>query len=311
MEKNKMNIGVIGAGYWGKKVVGEYLDLASEGIIDSVGICDAREDVLNTYKNNDAVNILERDYKKFVLDEGIDAVHICVNNNNHYMVANEALEHETNVLLEKPMTTTSREAYKLLELSAQYGLILQVGHIFRFANVIRKAKDLIETNYFGNRYYLTMKWTTLMNPMEGVDIIWDLLPHPLDMLHFLTGEWPIDWQVLSRAYRRKSPSEIALIHFIYDDFIADIELSWITPERKRLMEIIGSKRSAKIECVKQNMHIFEGNNKDFDMEIQDNNTIRDEALNFINSIKNQKMPFNSHIIGAKNVDIIEKIMESL
>ena len=306
-----MNVGVIGVGYWGKKVVGEYLDLVTEGVIDSVGICDAREDILNMYKNNDNVNLIEKDYKKFVRDDCIDAVHICVNNNNHYMVANEALQHETNVLLEKPMTTTSREAYKLLELSAQHGLILQVGHIFRFANVIRKAKELIEKNYFGNKYYLTMKWTTLMDPMEGVDIIWDLLPHPLDMLHFLTGEWPRDWQVLSRAYRRKTPSEMAFIHFIYDDFIADIELSWITPERKRIMEIIGSERSAKIECVKQNMYIFEGNNKDFDMEIKDNNTIREEALNFINSIKNQKMPFNSHIIGAKNVDIIEKIMESL
>lgn len=306
-----MNIGVIGAGYWGKKVIGEYLDLASEDIIDGVGICDTQDDVLKNYKDKDNVKIIEKDFKKFVHDEVIDAVHICVNNNSHYLVATEALQNETHVLLEKPMTVTSREAYKLLELSAQQGLILQVGHIFRFANVIRKAKELMEKDYFGNRYYLTLKWTTLMAPMESVDIIWDLLPHPLDMLHFLTGEWPVDWQVLSRAYRRDSPSEMAFIHFIYDDFIANIELSWVNPERKRLMEIIGSERSAKIECVKQKMHIFEGNNKDFDMEIKNNNTIRDEAMNFIESINNKKMPFNSHIIGAKNVDIIEKIMESI
>jgi hypothetical protein len=57
------------------------------------------------------------------------------------------------------------------------------------------------------------------------------------------------------------------------------------------------------------MHIFEGNEKKIDLEISANNTIREEALNFIESIKNSKMPFNSHIIGAKNVDVIEKIIE--
>ncbi|UCF49682.1 MAG: Gfo/Idh/MocA family oxidoreductase, partial [Thermoplasmatales archaeon] len=82
-----MNIGVIGVGYWGKKVVGEYLDLATEGVIDKVGICDAREDILKSYKNNNNVNIIEKDYKKFVSNNSIDAVHICVNNNNHYLVA--------------------------------------------------------------------------------------------------------------------------------------------------------------------------------------------------------------------------------
>ena len=56
---------------------------------------------------------------------------------------------------------------------------------------------------------------------------------------------------------------------------------------------------------------FEGDEKKIDVEINANNTIREEALNFIGSIKDRKMPFNSHIVGAKNVDVIEKIMESM
>lgn len=121
---------------------------------------------------------------------------------------------------------------------------------------------------------------------EGVDIIWDLLPHPLHIIHFLTGKWPNNWQVMTRQYRRDKPSELALINLDYGDFVANIELSWLTTERKKLMEIIGSKRMAKIECVKQKIHVFEGNEKDFDIEIEANNTIREEALNFIDYIKN-------------------------
>jgi predicted dehydrogenase len=306
-----MNVGVIGIGYWGSKVVGEYIDLAKEEKIDGVGICDVREDILKKFGDMEYVTKASNDYKEFLKDEDIDAVHICVNNDMHYEVAKTAMQNGKHVLLEKPMTTNSQKAYELVEISANSGLILQVGHIFRFANVIRKAKEFVEKNYFGKIYYLTLKWTTLMQPIQGVDIIWDLLPHPLDIVHFITGKWPSSWQVTAKLYRREKLNEMTFMNLDYDDFITNVELSWVTPERKRLLEIIGSDRMARVECVKQQMHVFEGNEKDFDVEIKDNNTIREEALNFIDSIKSGKMPFNSHIIGAKNVDTIQKIMESI
>lgn len=304
-----MNVGVIGVGYWGSKVVREYIDMVHDGIIDGVGICDAREEALNKFKDNSIIK-KSTNYKEFLGSNEINAVHIAVNNNFHYDVAKEALINGKHVLLEKPMATEANKAYELVELSANNGLILQVGHIFRFANVIRKAKELVNKNYFGSIRYFTLKWTTLMQPIKGVDIIWDLLPHPLDIIHFLTGKWPSTWQVMTRAYRRSELNEMAFINLDYGDFVANIELSWLTAERKRIMEIIGEKRMAKVECVKQKMHVFE-NGKEFDIDIEANNTIKEEALNFIGSIKNKKMPFNSHIIGAKNVDVIEKIMESI
>ena len=304
-----MNIGIIGAGYWGSKLASEYIQLAREGIIDGIGICDVREEVLEKFNDKKVIK-KSRDYHSFLKEDKIDAVHIAVNNAFHYDVAKEALENGKHVLLEKPMTTESNKAYELIEVSANHGLILQVGHIFRFANVIRKAREMISKGEFGELRYFTLKWTTLMQPISGVDIMWDLLPHPLDIIHFLTGRWPHDWQVMAKSYRRKEPNELAIINLDYKDFIATIELSWVTPERKRLMEVIGAEKMAKVECVKQEMHIFE-NGKEYDVKIEVNNTIREEALNFISSIKNKKMPFNSHIIGAKNVDAIEKIIKSM
>jgi len=305
-----MNIGIIGVGYWGKKVVGEYIELAKEGKIEGVGICDVREEVLKEFEDREHVIKVSKDYREFLKGDDIDGVHICTNNASHYEIAKEALQNGKHVLLEKPMTTDANKAYELVEISAHTGLILQVGHIFRFANVIRKAKELVEKNYFGKIYYFTLKWTTLMNPINGVDIIWDLLPHPLDIVHFLTGKWPANWQVSAKFYRRKSLNEIAFINLDYKDFVANIELSWVTPERKRLMEIVGSNRMAKVECVKQKILVFE-DDKRFDMEIEANNTIKGEAINFIESIKKGKLPFNSHIIGAKNVDVTERIMKSI
>ena len=300
-----VKIGVVGIGYWGSKVAREYLNLVENRVIDSVSLCDIDKGRLGLFKGVKTFTSLE----KFL--RNVDAVHICTNNHTHYMVAKKALENNVHVLVEKPMTISSNDAYHLVELASEKGMVLQVGHIFRFANVIRKTKELVCNNYFGKIYYFTLKWTTLMQPVKGVDIIWDLLPHPLDIIHFLMGKWPVDWQIMARHYRREKLSEIAFINLDYRDFVANIELSWLTPERKRLMEIVGSDKMAKIECVKQKMMIvIEGNNR-YEIPVEANNTIREEILNFIEAVDSRKMPFNSHIIGAKNVDVIENIIRDV
>ena len=46
-----------------------------------------------------------------------------------------------------------------------------------------------------------------------------------------------------------------------------------------------------------------------DIPIKPNNTTREEILNFTESFDSRRMPFNSHIIGAKNVDVIERIVK--
>lgn len=305
-----MNIGVIGIGSWGKRVVGEYHSLVKEGELTAVGICEKNPDLLKQAKDMNP-SVVSTDYKEFLKHKDIDAVHICVPNEYHYEIAKYALQNGKHVLLEKPITQEARSAYELVEIASQEGLILQVGHIFRFAQVLRKTKELVDQDYFGQIYYMTLNWTTLMNYMEGIDIIWDLLPHPLDMIHFLTGKYPKTWHINAKPLRRKSLNELAVLSLEYDDFFATIELSWVTAERKRLLQLIGSQRQAKVECVKQQLHIYEGNQKEFDIPVEKNNTIRDEALNFITSIQNKKMLYNAHIIGAQNVDIIEKILHSL
>lgn len=294
-----MNIGIIGAGNWGHRVIDEYVDLKKEGVIDHVFICDKNKELLKNYKNYKT----DSDYKKFLKDDSLDAVHICVPNKFHYDIVKYAMENNKHVLVEKPMTTTSSDAYKLVELSAENGLILQVGHIYRFANVIKRLKEYMNKNYFGDIKYLTFKWTAMFTPSTDTDIIWDLIPHILDIIHFLTGEWPKG----SNIFRKEKQS--TFLNLDYGNFFVNVELSWITPERKRELRIAGSKKYAKVECVIQHLQIFE-DGSEVDLRISNNNTIKGEALNFISSIKNKKMQYNSHIIGARTVDAIERIMKS-
>lgn len=297
-----MKIGIIGAGNWGHRVISEYLDLKEEKIIDEIIVCEKKDEILKLYPKFKTYN----NYKQLLTKKNVDAVHICIPNTSHYVVAKTAMENGIHALVEKPLTQNSVDAYKLVEIASENDVILEVGHIYRFANVVRKIREIFAEDYFGDIQYLTFKWTNMFklaqeSAFKNVDIIWDLMPHILDMVDFITNKAPIG-VTISRNKR-----QISFLNLDYDDFFANVELSWLTHERKRELRIIGSDRSAKIDCVKQTIHIHE-KEKELDIKIEANNTIREEALNFISSIESGKMLYNSHIVGAKNVDIIEKML---
>jgi valyl-tRNA synthetase len=42
------------------------------------------------------------------------------------------------------MTLISREAYELVDLAVSQGVVLQVGHIFRFNSALRKAREILD-----------------------------------------------------------------------------------------------------------------------------------------------------------------------
>lgn len=248
-----MDVGVIGIGYWGKKVVREYIDLYKDGLIDSIALCDIDGTKLEPFKEQVKTYT---DTGEFI--RAVNAVHICTNNQTHYEIAKTALTSETNVLVEKPMTLNHDQAYNLVEMASERGLVLQVGHIFRFANVIRKVKELYEEGFFGDIRYFRLEWTSLMPPIKDLDVIWDLLPHLLDIINFVTEEWPSKFEVAGRAYRREELNEVAFIQADFNEkFFANMAISWLQPIRRRTMEIVGSKRSAVVDCVGQEIDAYE------------------------------------------------------
>lgn len=294
------NIGQIGLGRWGSRVAPNYEQLVKEKKIDNF----YRYDTITKHSDFGT-------FDEFI--ENVDGVHIAVPNRYHYDVAKAVITKGKHVLLEKPMTQDSNSAYDLIELAAEHGVVLQIGYILRFSNVLRKTKELLEGNKLGDIIDCRMEWTTHMQPMHGADIIWDLLPHPLDIMYFLTGQFPISWKVLSRPIRRPTMAEIATILFEYNQnnkrFFTDVKLSWVTPHKKRVVELTTSNAyKLTIECVNQTIEIRTSDGTTM-IPVEPNDTIYHEALNFIECIKDGKNRFNSHIIGARNTAIIEQIMD--
>ncbi len=312
---HRANLAVIGVGYWGKKVTDEYLRLCQSNPKASlVKACDIQEE--NLKYCHEAYGIsnekLTKDYREVLSLEDVDGVHICTPNETHYKICKEALEAGKHVLLEKPMTLNSKEAFDLCEIAKSQSCVLQIGTIFRFNNALKKILGLVQKGYFGNIYYLKLRWTTLMPPPNNRDIIFDLASHPIDIINYLLDQWPVSVTCVTRFYRRKELDEVAyIVAELKGDVIAHIEVSWLQPSKVRELDLIGSERCADVDCLNQKIRIHENKNEKWrNVLVKRNNTIEAEAINFVESIIQGRGSVSSGLIGAKNVEVLEYIRKS-
>ena len=217
------------------------------------------------------------------------------------------------MFLEKPMALSSREAFRLARLSEERDRVLLVGHVFRFNNALRAMKEILER---GDEvlYYMDLVWTTWMEPPSNRDIIFDLAPHPVDIINFLTNEWPYEVYTIGRSFvrGREGLEETAYsLMKLHGDGIASVKLSWLEYGPKvRQIRVVTDESAYHIDALKQTLTQY-GPRGNRELLIEPSNTIREMIKHFVNVISGQETPNNSALIGALTVAVLEGMTRSL
>jgi predicted dehydrogenase len=305
----QFQIGVLGVGYWGRKIVEEYSAIPN---VKVQAVSDLMDKNLQHCKDRYNVPVLVNDYHDVIKVDSIHAVHICLPNPLHFPACKEALEAGKHVLVEKPITLSSKEGNVLVDLAAEKGLTLSVGHIYRFNNALAEVKRLISENFFGRVFLLNLTWTNLEPIFTDRDVIVDLAPHYFDIVNYMLDAWPAKITCVAKPYRQKENPEATYISCeMPNGAIAHAHLNWLSPKKVRSIELVGENRSAVIDAVGQEVTIYESGYT-YKLGVERNNTIRTELLHFIKSISDPETETrNSGAIGVKTVEMIERAKESL
>ena len=304
-----VNVGVIGVGYWGKKHVEEYLDLP---MVKINSVCDINEENLSYCSDNFGITNTTTDYNKILSLDEIEAVSVCTSNDTHFKICKKALKNKKHVLVEKPMTLHFKEAKELVEIALKKEKVLSVGHIFRFNNALTEVKRLISKRFFGKIFLIEENWTNRELPYKNRDVIIDLAPHTFDILNYLLDEWPNEILCVGEVYRRSELEETAyIISKFKSGVLAHTNISWLFPEKKRVISIIGENRSATINVLTQDVIVYESGYT-YNLGIERNNTIKSELLHFVESLINPEVEIkNSGMVGTKTIELIEIAKKSL
>jgi UDP-N-acetylglucosamine 3-dehydrogenase len=314
----KIKLALFGSGYWGSKLAAEYIQLQQHNEkFNFFGIVDPDKTRLANIqrKLNLPSDMLFDNVEECLCNPEINAIHVATPNETHFRIAYEALTQNKHVLLEKPMCMTSRDAFKLARLAEKSGQILLVGHIFRFNSALDRAREILEQRQIGEINYLQMSWLDYLDPLPDRDIIFDLLPHPVDIVNYLTGEWPSSIYTHSFSYTRSTEKENEDVAFIImelpDKSSAQITLSWIQLGiKQRLVTVTGTKGTMVIDTLLQDLFIYNNNGKT-NVSIPKNNTISSMITHFVNCIFHVETPKNSSLVGAITVGVLSSARKSL
>jgi UDP-N-acetylglucosamine 3-dehydrogenase len=313
-----LRIAVIGGGYWGKKVIRETLMIArATGSSQLHAVVDNFPESLAQCQQEFGSDIDYRtEYQGLAKDPSLTGVHICTPNSTHFEVASTFLRQGKHVLVEKPLTLRTEEAYELVRLATENRAVLCVGHIHRFNNGVRELKRVITDGVLGDIYYLRLRWTALMNPQMLREVITDLAPHPFDISNYLLDTWPEKLACKGRGYRTKQNEEVAFITADYKGgLIAHVEVSWLDRDKRREVTVVGSKGTAHLDCVDQKLTLDLQSGKQ-EIPVSPSNTLGDEITHFYDCIRNNQdsTPYSNHsdgILGARVVSLLEASRESM
>jgi predicted dehydrogenase len=234
------NIGIIGYGYWGPNLVRNFsqvnncrVSMVSDFRAERLALVSKSYPSIKVTTNPDDI----------LLSKEIDAVVIATPVFTHFELAKKALENGKHVLLEKPMTSTVKEAEALMDLAKQKGKLIMVDHTFLYTGAVQKIKSLITDGAIGNVKYFDSTRINLGLFQSDVNVLWDLAPHDISILNYLVGESPYSVNATGVSHTGNEIENIAYLTVNYKSgFIAHFNCSWTSPVKIRMMLIGGDEK---------------------------------------------------------------------
>lgn len=169
---DKVRVGVIGVGYLGKFHTEKYSRMDN---VQLVGVVDIdrvlAEEVAARFDTRAFA-----DYRD--LFGHVDAVSIVVPTEDHFSVATECLNHDLDVLIEKPMTATLEQADDLIKIAESRKRVMQIGHLERFNPAVIALKDIVHSPMFIEAHRLSI----FKDRSTDVSVVLDLMIHDIDII---------------------------------------------------------------------------------------------------------------------------------
>lgn len=240
MNKDCLNVAVVGAGYWGKNLVRNF---ATAQRCRLKYVCDLDEELLLRQKKNFPFVETTTNLDEVLGDGEVDAVVVATEPESHFEIARKVLEAGRCAYVEKPLTLKAGDSQVLIDLASQKGLKLMVGHLLVYHPGVNYVKDLINAGQIGEPYYMYTQRVNLGIVRQTENAWWSLAPHDISVICYLFDSEPVSVAAHGQCYLQKGIEDVvfAVITFA-DGKVAHVHCSWLDPHKIRKMTVVGSEK---------------------------------------------------------------------
>jgi UDP-N-acetylglucosamine 3-dehydrogenase len=242
-----VNIALIGLGSMGRN---HYRILKSLERVNICALCDVVQN--DTYEEPFFHDV------DMMLDEvKPDAAFIVTPTFLHKEVAMKCIERGIHLFIEKPAASTIEDAKAIQEAADAKGLKSCVGHVERFNPVVQALKEELADKEI---YSVAITRVGPFPPrIADVGVLTDLSVHDIDLIRFITHRNILNKSIFKSRKIHNHHEDNAVLSFeLEDSIIADITTNWLTPFKKRKIEVACKEAYYEADLITQNLTEYSG-----------------------------------------------------
>ena len=309
--KENIRVGVVGTGYLGKYHAEKYARMEN---VDLIGVADidssAAEDVAhrhNTRAFSDHRHLLQM----------VDAVSIVVPTSLHFDISRDFLDHDVDVMIEKPMTTTLEQADELISFAESKGLIIQVGHLERFNPAVTALRGIVSKPMFIESHRLSIYKPRALD----VSVVLDLMIHDIDLISNFVGAGIADIRAAGIPVTTDQV-DIANARLEFDSgCVANVTASRVSMKNERKIRLFQRDAYISVDFANHAITLVRRNEKVRDslipgmeirqLDFEKGDALEEELKAFVAAVAGRKRPEVDGRVGRNALQIALHVMDQI
>ena len=308
-------VGLIGAGGWGKNLARTLYELGALG-----GIAELRPEVRAQLAELYPEVPLYPDHSSLLATD-LPAVVIATPAATHSALAKEALQAGKHVFVEKPLAFTEAEAKELASLAQSKGKILMIGHLLLYQPAIKWIKNFLDSGGLGTLWSIHQERLNLGTVRTVENALFSLGVHDIAVLFYLVGRAPQSLSAWGQAVLQGSIEDDVHLHLQFPNGLhAHLHCSWLWPEKRRRLVIIGEEGMLIYDEVDQTV-VLHRKGVNPDLSTRDEGTevvfrgygepLKLELEHFLECVVQGKRPLSDGESAVPVVAVLEKATRQL
>jgi len=304
-----LRVAVIGCGDFGRNHVRVYRELG----VEVAGIYDTEVARAARVAAEFGVPVLEGIEG---LAGRVEAASVAVPTVHHAQVGCALLAQGIDVLVEKPMAASLKEADGLVEEARRHGRVLQVGHLERFNPGLTAVQPHVARPLFFEVHRLG-----IFSPRSlDVDVIYDVMIHDLDILLTLAGESVTDVRAVGiPVVTQRVDIAHARLEFA-SGAVANVTASRVSTERVRKLRFFQTHEYLSVDFARRDaMRIRVADSSEPEMpqfvfeklETKPVEPLRAELEAFLQAVRERNAPVVDGAAGRRALELADRVMEGI
>ena len=300
----KLRVGVVGVGHIGSNHARLYAEIPSAEFTAVYDTDPVRASAIaRKYGAQIASSVWE-------FGDLVDAASVATPTTSHYDVARSLLQSGKHLLIEKPITESTKQASELANMASDNNLILQVGHVERFNPVL----SALEARLSHPRFIEAHRLSPYPERSTDIGVVLDLMIHDLEVILHLVRSPVQTIDAVGVPVLSKS-EDIANARIRFENgCVANVTSSRISPERMRKIRVFQEDAYLSLDYQNQTGEIYRralGRITRDKVEIERQEPLKRELTSFVECAITGREPRVSGYQGTAALELAVRITEQI